>query len=152
MIRGSCPACTLQCSTMISQLSSLYNAVLNRDQRQLSSLYTAVLNCDQRKLSSLYTAVLNRDQRQLSSLYTAVLNCDQRQLSSLYNAVLNHDQMQLSSLYKVVLKRKATKILNDPDHPLNSAFEMLLSGRHSKVPLTKKNIRKKSFIPLLLQF
>ena len=34
-----------------------------------------------------------------------------------------------------------------PTHPLNDAFQKLLSGRRLKVPLAKKNLFTKSFIP-----
>ena len=42
---------------------------------------------------------------------------------------------------------KARQILHDPTHPLNEAFEKLPSGRRLKVPLAKKNLFMKSFIP-----
>ena len=63
------------------------------------------------------------------------------------NKSISRDQRQLCRLYSVVLKRKATQIFGEPDHPLNSAFEMLPSGRRIKVPVAKKNMHKKSFIP-----
>ena len=42
---------------------------------------------------------------------------------------------------------KARQMLYDPTHPLNDVFQKLLSGRRLKVPLAKKNLFKKSFIP-----
>ena len=61
--------------------------------------------------------------------------------------LIGNNQNQLSSIYKDALKRKSTQILYDPAHPLNQAFQKLPSGRRLKVPLAKKNIFKKSFVP-----
>ena len=61
--------------------------------------------------------------------------------------LIGNDQKQLSSIYKDALKRKSTQILYDPAHPLNQAFQKLPSGRRLKVPLAKKNLLKKSFVP-----
>ena len=44
-------------------------------------------------------------------------------------------------------QNKAIQILYDPTHPLNEAFQKLPSGRRINVPLAKKNLIKKSFIP-----
>ena len=70
------------------------------------------------------------------------------------NAVVNtaskligNEQKHLSSIYNAALKRKARQILYDPTHPLNDVFQKLPSGRCLKVPLAKKNLFKKSFIP-----
>ena len=61
--------------------------------------------------------------------------------------LIGNNKKQLSSIYKDALKRKSTQILYDPAHPLNQAFQKLPSGRRLKVPLAKKNIFKKSFVP-----
>ena len=61
--------------------------------------------------------------------------------------VIDNEQKHLSSIYNAALKRKARHILYDPTHPLNEAFQKLPSGRRLKVPLAKKNLFKKSFIP-----
>ena len=61
--------------------------------------------------------------------------------------VIGNEQKHLSSIYNAALKRKARQILYDPTHPLNDAFQKLPSGRRLKVPLAKKNLFKKSFIP-----
>ena len=61
--------------------------------------------------------------------------------------LIGNNQKQLSSIYKDALKRKSTQILYDPAHPLNQAFQKLPSGRRLKVPLAKKNLFKKSFVP-----
>ena len=50
-------------------------------------------------------------------------------------------------MYNVALKSKARQILYDPTDPLNDAFQKLPSGRRLKVPLAKKNLLKKLFIP-----
>ena len=61
--------------------------------------------------------------------------------------LIGNNQKQLSSIYKDAMKRKSTQILYDPAHPLNQAFQKLPSGRRLKVPLAKKNLYKKSFVP-----
>ena len=63
------------------------------------------------------------------------------------NKVIGNGQKHRSSIYNAALKRKARQILYDSTHPLNEAFQKLPSGRRLKVPLAKKNIFKKSFIP-----
>ena len=61
--------------------------------------------------------------------------------------LIGNEQKHLSSIYNVALKRKARQILYDPTHPLNDAFQKRPSGRRLKVPLAKKNLFTKSFIP-----
>ena len=61
--------------------------------------------------------------------------------------LIGNEQKHLSSIYNTALKRKARQILYDPTHPLNDAFQKRPSGRHLNVPLAKKNLFKKSFIP-----
>ena len=61
--------------------------------------------------------------------------------------LIGNYQKQLSSIYKDALKRKSTQIVYDPAHPLNQAFQKLPSGRRLKVPLAKKNLLKKLFVP-----
>ena len=61
--------------------------------------------------------------------------------------LIGNNQKQLSNIYKDALKKKSTQILYDPAHPLNQAFQKLPSGRRLKVPLAKKNLIKKSFLP-----
>ena len=53
----------------------------------------------------------------------------------------------MSSIYNAALKRKGRQILYDPNHPLNDAFQKLPSGTRLNVPLAKKILFKKSFIP-----
>ena len=56
-------------------------------------------------------------------------------------------QKQLCSIFDRAVVRKAGKIAGDVSHPLNSAFELLPSGRRFRVPKASRNIFKKSFIP-----
>ena len=61
--------------------------------------------------------------------------------------LMGNEQKHLSSTYTAAQKRKARQILYNPTHPLNDAFQKLPSGRRLNVPLAKKNLFKKSFIP-----
>ena len=56
-------------------------------------------------------------------------------------------QKQLCDIFDRAVNRKARKISGDASHPLNSAFELLPSGRRYRVPRASRNIYKKSFIP-----
>ena len=60
-------------------------------------------------------------------------------------------QKPLSELYSQGLRRKGFQIVNDASHPLNCNFEFLPSRRRLKVPLARKNIFKKSFVPSAIQ-
>ena len=60
--------------------------------------------------------------------------------------VIGNEQKHLSSIYNAALKMKARRLLYDPTHPLNDAFQKFPSGRRLNVPLAKKNLFKKSFI------
>ena len=64
-------------------------------------------------------------------------------ISHLHNLKSNRP----SSIYNAALKKKARQIFYDPTNPRNDAFHKLPSGRRLKVPLAKKNLFKKSFIP-----
>ena len=59
-------------------------------------------------------------------------------------------QTQLSVLHSQAVKRKAHLITQDPTHPLHKSFQILPSGRRYRVPLSKKNIHKNSFIPIAI--
>ena len=67
---------------------------------------------------------------------------------NLASKLICRDQRQLSSLYSVAHKRKAPIIFSDSDHPLNSAFEKLPSGRRIEVPLAKKNQVQEVYYPV----
>ena len=54
-------------------------------------------------------------------------------------------QKQLTQIYIDRMSKKARKITIDSTHPLSSEFELLKSGRPSRVPLAKSTF-KKSFI------
>ena len=56
-------------------------------------------------------------------------------------------QKQLHDLSHLSVCRKSLSILHDKTHPLNFCFQHLPSGRRLKMPLAKKNVYKKSFIP-----
>ena len=66
---------------------------------------------------------------------------------NLAGKITGSKQTQLSDLYHQAVKRKSVEILYDKTHPLNSEFEMLPSRRRLRMPLARKNIYKKSFIP-----
>jgi hypothetical protein len=61
--------------------------------------------------------------------------------------IIGLEQKPLSGLYELFVKRKAWKIVHDPTHPLHDAFQMLPSGRRFRVPLAKRNLYKRSFLP-----
>ena len=56
-------------------------------------------------------------------------------------------QDSLSDLYLTAVERKTAQILDDAKHPLFSQFQKLRSGRRIKMPIARKNVYKKSFIP-----
>ena len=56
-------------------------------------------------------------------------------------------QDSLSDLYLTAVERKTARIVDDAKHPLFSQFLKLRSGRRYKVPIARKNVYKKSFIP-----
>ena len=61
--------------------------------------------------------------------------------------IIGVEQKQLCDLYHLSVCRKSLSILHDKTHPLNFCFQHLPSGRRLKVPVAKKNVYKKSFIP-----
>ena len=61
--------------------------------------------------------------------------------------LIGNAQRSLATLFDSAIERKARQIFNDSTHPLNPSFQMLPSGRRIRVPLARKNIYKKSFIP-----
>lgn len=61
--------------------------------------------------------------------------------------LIGSKQRSLSELYQLSVYRKAVQIYSDKSHPLNERFQKLPSGRRLKVPLAKKSIFKRSFIP-----
>ena len=52
-----------------------------------------------------------------------------------------------SDLYLTAVERKTTRILDDAKRHLFSQFQKLRSSRGYKVPIARKNVYKKSFIP-----
>jgi hypothetical protein len=61
--------------------------------------------------------------------------------------IVGSTQKQLRDLFHLSVQRKSLFILQDNAHPLNSCFQHLPSGRRLRVPLAKKNVYKKSFVP-----
>ena len=56
-------------------------------------------------------------------------------------------QAPLSELFCASVFKKASKIVNDPSHPLFPLFELLPSGRRFRAPRWKKVLFKRSFVP-----
>lgn len=56
-------------------------------------------------------------------------------------------ELNIGQHYTCSVLRKATTITQDPTHPLHQSFQLLPSGCCYKVPLARKNVYKKSFIP-----
>ena len=53
-------------------------------------------------------------------------------------------QDSLSDLYHTAVERKTARIVDYRRHPLFSQFQRPPSGRRYKVPITRKNVYKKS--------
>ena len=61
--------------------------------------------------------------------------------------IIGVEQKQLCDLYHLSVSRKSLSIVHGKTDPLNFCFQHPPSGRRLKVPLAKKNVYKKSFIP-----
>ena len=61
--------------------------------------------------------------------------------------IIGAKQDSTSDLYLTAVELKTAWILDDAKHPLFSQFLKLRSGRRYKVPIARKNVYKKSFIP-----
>ena len=59
--------------------------------------------------------------------------------------VRNHPSLQM--LYEQSVTRQAQKIVSDPTHILHQEFQLLPSGRRFRVPRTRLNRYKNSFLP-----
>ena len=64
--------------------------------------------------------------------------------------IIGAKQDSLSDLYLTAVEWKTAQILDDAKHPLFSQFQKLRSGRRYKVPIARKNVYKKSFIPIAI--
>lgn len=64
------------------------------------------------------------------------------------NKITGQKQQPLQSLFDHFMGKMAIAIFKDNTHPLHSAFELLPSGRRLKIPLARKNVYKRSFLPL----
>ena len=60
----------------------------------------------------------------------------------------SHDEpVQNSVVYKDKVIKMADKIMKDPNHPLHTEYEYLPSGRRLRVPRSRTNRFKHSFVP-----
>ena len=59
-------------------------------------------------------------------------------------------QDSLSDLYLTAVEWKTAQILDDAKYPLFSQFQKLRSGCRYKVPIARKNVYKKSVIPIAI--
>ena len=57
------------------------------------------------------------------------------------------DDPPLTTWLQYPLKRKAKQCTSDEKHPLFKSFELLPSGCRYRLPLAKKSLYKKSFVP-----
>ena len=64
------------------------------------------------------------------------------------NKIIGHKQSTLQELFSHFLEKRAFVVYSDQTHPLHFCFEVLPSGRRLRVPYAKKNIFKRSFVPL----
>ena len=65
--------------------------------------------------------------------------------------VIGKEQESLNDLYNTRAERKGRQIASDPDHPLNSRYCLLPSGRHYRTPLLHTNRSRNSFVPRSLK-
>ncbi len=70
-----------------------------------------------------------------------------QKIVNMASKILGKPQKQLSSLYNELIRSKAEKIISDSSHPLYSEFELLPSGKRYRLPMARKNLYKKSFVP-----
>ena len=61
--------------------------------------------------------------------------------------ITGRPQSHLGEIYKLSVHRKALAITADASHPMYCQFEVLPSGRRYRLPLARKNVFKKSFLP-----
>lgn len=64
------------------------------------------------------------------------------------NKIIGHKQSTLQELFSNFMEKKALAVFSDQTHPLHSCFEVLPSGRRLRTPYARKNIFKRSFVPL----
>ena len=79
---------------------------------------------------------------------------NKNRLSSLVKVaskISGRTQAQLIDLYKRQMLKRASSLLEVTDHPLRPEFELLPSGRRFRVPTTKTNRYKQSFVPAAIQ-
>ncbi len=70
-----------------------------------------------------------------------------QKIVNMASKILGKPQKQLSSLYDELIRSKAEKIISDSSHPLYSEFELLPSGKRYRLPMVRKSLYKKSFVP-----
>jgi len=66
---------------------------------------------------------------------------------SMASKVIGRPQATLTNLYTNSVRRKALSITSDTTHPMYGHFELLPSGRRFRMPLARKNVFKRSFLP-----
>ena len=70
------------------------------------------------------------------------------QLARVVNTASKIIAAEKAAVWSVLsLCRKSLSILHDKTHPIHFCFQHLMSGWRLKVPLAKKNVYKKYFIP-----
>ena len=75
-----------------------------------------------------------------------------RKIVSIASKVLGMNLNSLSDIYKARSIEKAKKIISDPRHHLNSAFELLPLDWRLRLPFYEKNWCKFSFVPKSIKF
>ena len=86
----------------------------------------------------------------VSVWYNILNQKDKVMLSRIVNTaskIVGIPQAPLNELHCVSVLRKASKIVNDPSHPLFPSFEVLPSGRRFRAPRWRKVLFKRSFVP-----
>ena len=65
--------------------------------------------------------------------------------------VVGSRRRSLSDIYKQFTRKKSNKIILDKSHPLSDCFQLLPSGRRLRVPNSRRNLYKNSFIPTAIK-
>ena len=64
--------------------------------------------------------------------------------------IIGKKQKSLKEIHRNFVKRKASKILNDETHPLNSSFVVLKSGRRLRTRAHRRNLLRFSFVSIAI--
>ena len=127
------------------------NATVNKSNQRLHILRKLrSFNVSSHVLSMVYNSIIQSILTfSIVSWYGHIRVKDKAKLNRVVreaSKIKGKPQKPLSEIHKNFVKKKAKKILKDRTHPLNSAFEILRSGRRLRAPMFKRNLMKFSFV------